>query len=151
MREHTEELVGVVETHSIGAGDGVGLRKRLISIVVEGLDNIRLHAPEAERSSGFAAVFDEGTGYRLFFGNAMPLATAALLHHRSGLLNEMDEVDLREHFMKLLALDGRTANGGAGLGLITMARKCARPMVAHCLPKDERMAYFALELRLVRV
>jgi hypothetical protein len=62
----------------------------------------------------------------------------------------MDEGDLRVHYMKLLANDGRTERGGAGLGLLTMARKSARPMVARTLPRDDDSAYFALELAVLR-
>jgi hypothetical protein len=149
-RDGTGAIVAQVEMHSIAMGDGMGLRKRLIGIVLEGLDNIRMHTPAEESGTGFAGLFDEGDGYRLIIGNAMPLATAELLAHRTGILNEMDDTDLREQFMKLLALDARTVNGGAGLGLITMARRCARPMVAHRLPKDDRTVYFALELRVPR-
>ena len=75
---------------------------------------------------------------------------ARLLTHRVGILNEMDEGDLRQHYMKLLANDGRTERGGAGLGLLTMARKSARPMVVRTLPRDGDSAYFALELAVLR-
>ncbi|HMC97292.1 MAG TPA: DUF6272 family protein, partial [Flavobacteriales bacterium] len=88
--------------------------------------------------------------YRLLMGNALPLATAALLTHRVGVLNEMDEVDLREYYRRLLANEARTERGGAGLGLLTMARKCTRPMVARTLPRDSGSAYFALELAVLR-
>ena len=94
-----------------------------------------------------AFLVDKGDGYRLFLGNALPVAAAALLVHRVSVLNEMD---LKEHFLKLLANDGRTDRGGAGLGLITMARKSAKPMLVRSIRRDANTAYMALELAVLR-
>ncbi|MBK7384976.1 MAG: hypothetical protein IPI81_16815 [Flavobacteriales bacterium] len=143
-------LLGAAEEASIRAGDGVGMRKRLFNILVEGLENVLRHTTQDKRSTAFAVLLDTDEGYRLLLGNALPVATAALLTQRVAILNEMDEADLREHFLKFLANDARTDQGGAGLGLITMARKSARPMVAHVLPCDEFTAYFALEVAMLR-
>ena len=143
-------LLAKAEEASLAAGDGVGLRKRLFNVLVEGLENMQRHAIEPHRESGIAVLVDRGDGYRLLLGNALPVASAALLVHRVGVLNEMEEVDLKEHFLKLLANDGRTDRGGAGLGLITMARKSAKPMLVHSVPKDEHTAYFALEIAVLR-
>lgn len=145
-----ETLLAKAEEASIAARDAVALRKRLFNVLVEGLDNMRLHAGEDHRESAFAVLVDTPAGYRLLMGNALPVATAALLTHRVGILNEMDEADLREHYMRLLSNDSRTERGGAGLGLLTMARKSARPMVARTLPRDGGSAYFALELAVLR-
>ncbi|HRH38915.1 MAG TPA: DUF6272 family protein, partial [Flavobacteriales bacterium] len=133
-----EILLGKAEAHSVGTGDPVSLRKRLFNVLVEGLENLNRHVAESDRTSCSALLMDDGRSYRLVLGNAVPLAAAALLMHRVSVLNEMDDVDLKEHFMKLLASDGRTERGGAGLGLITMARKSARPMVSHSVVRDER-------------
>ena len=146
-----EDLLAAAETSSKQANDGVRIRKRLYNVLVEGLDNMHLHAEDHLRESSFALLVEEEGGYRSIMGNALPAATAALISHRVSVLNEMSETDLKEHFMKLLANDGRTENGGAGLGLVTMARKTARPIIAHLLPKDADTAYFALELNLPRI
>jgi len=150
--DHTvvETLLATAEEASLAARDAVALRKRLFNVLVEGLDNMRLHAGDDHRESAFAMLVDTPSGYRLLMGNALPVATAALLAHRVGILNEMDEADLREYYMKLLSNDARTERGGAGLGLLTMARKSARPMLARTLPRDVGSAYFALELAVLR-
>ncbi len=145
-----QALLDRAEQASLAVGDGVGLRKRLFNVLVEGLENMQRHTEGPHRESGVAVLVDRGDGYRLLLGNALPVASAALLVHRIGVLNEMEEVDLKEHFLMLLANDGRTDRGGAGLGLITMARKSAKPLLAHSLRKDDHTAYFALELAVLR-
>jgi hypothetical protein len=128
----------------------VTVRKRLFNVLVEGLENVHHHAVEGHRSSAFAVLVDTGDGYRLALGNSMPVARAALLTHRVEVLNSMDEADLKQHFMLMLGNDSRTERGGAGLGLLTMARKCHRPMVVRTFPMDQHSAYLVMEVAVLR-
>jgi hypothetical protein len=144
-----EGLLAVAEAHSLAAKLGVSARKRLFNVLVEGLENVRHHTPPELTETAFALLVLEEGGYRMFFGNAAPQATVALLSQRVEILNEMDEADLREHHLKLLANEGRTERGGAGLGLLTMARKSTGPIVTHAFPRDGDTAFVALEIALV--
>jgi len=141
-----QRLLGMAETASLSAGDPVPLRKRLFNVLVEGLENVHRHVAEEHLTTPWAVLVRVPDGYRISIGNAMPVAMAALLTYRVGILNEMDGTDLKEHYRLLLSNEARTERGGAGLGLLTMARKCALPMVARCYPMDERTSYLMLEL-----
>lgn len=145
-REEMERLVTLSETHSLVSSVGVSTRKRLVNLLVEGLENIRHHTPGDLAATAFALLVFESGAYRLVFGNAAPQVTVTSLSHRIGILNEMDEADLREYHLKLLANEGRTERGGAGLGLLTMARKSSGPIVTHAFPRDGETAFLALEL-----
>lgn len=138
------------EAYSIESADSVVLRKRLFNVMVEGLDNLTLHTEPAERMSCFATLLDVGSGYRLFLGNTVPVTTAEMLARRVQLLSEMSDADLKEHFLMLLANDGRTERGGAGLGLVTMARKSGNSLTAHVLPLDAGHARLVMEMVLNR-
>ncbi len=140
-----EELLTTAETASFKTMDSVSLRKRMFSLLVEGLENIQRHTPPALAPTGFALLLREGPAYRCCLGNALPLASAAQLSHRVEMLNAMDEADLREYYLKILANEARTERGGAGLGLLTMARRGSRPMLAHSIPRDAFSEYLALE------
>lgn len=144
---HIEELLAISEAESIALADGVSTRKRMMNVLVEGLENIRRHALQTHRDAGFALLVRTVTGYTITFGNAVPLATAALLTHRIGILNEMDDTDLKEHYLKLLANSARSDQGGAGLGLLTMARKCKRPILVRTTKLCAQSALLTLELR----
>lgn len=145
-RHGMERLIEISEAHCIGSAVGVATRKRLLNLLVEGLENIRNHTPGDLAHTAFALLLFEPNGYRLFFGNAAPQVIIAALSHRIDILNEMDEADLREHHLKLLANEGRTERGGAGLGLLTMARKSTGPIITHAVPRDAMTAFLALEL-----
>ncbi len=148
--EDIEGMVRRVEAHSLASSDGVVARKRLLNVLVESLENIRVHADPELAHTSFALLLAEPGAYRLIAGNALPAATAELLLHRTDVINQMTEADMKEHFLRLLSSEGRTERGGAGLGLITIARKSAKPVLAHSIPRDEESRYLLLEVRVLR-
>lgn len=140
-----ESLIRRMEEHSLSSSDPLTMRKRLFNALCEGIDNLALHTePESQRSC-FAVLLRDEDAYRLFLGNHVPSSTAQMLLHRIEVLDAMSEADLRECFLKLLANDGRTNRGGAGLGLLTMARKSSR-MRAHTSTMTASHAQMIIEL-----
>jgi hypothetical protein len=145
-----ESMVRRAEEFSIGANDGVVVRKRLLNVLVEALENVRLHVEADLASTAFALLLSDAECYRLVVGNAVPSATAELLLNRVEVINGMTEADMKEHYLKLLSSDGRTQRGGAGLGLITLARKGARPINALSHPRDGATRFLILDVRVLR-
>lgn len=141
-----ERAEGLSHAH----GDPIVLRKRLMNVLVEVVDNLSRHALGILGNASFALLVRDAAGYRMATGNAVPFATGMLLAHRVEVLNLMGKEDLKEHYMRLLASDARSSNGGAGLGLLTMARKCAAPLVVHNDTLGPFTSYFTLELRVGR-
>jgi hypothetical protein len=148
--EIQQALLAAAESHCMAMNDPVALRKRLLALLVEGSENLLRHTQPQLVSHAFMCLVASAEGYRMVMGNPAPRAVAEFMRHRIGILNEMDEAALKEQYLALLANTQRTALGGAGLGLFTMARKCARPMCFHTGPFDEAHVYAALELRLER-
>jgi hypothetical protein len=145
--QRIQDLLALSEEASVALDEGVSTRKRMMNVLVEGLENIHRHALQSHRDAGFALLVRTSMGYTITFGNAVPLAMAALLTHRVGILNEMDDTDLKEHYLKLLANSARSDQGGAGLGLLTMARKCKRPIHVRTTKLCPQSALLTLELR----
>lgn len=145
--EQVERLVGEAEHSSLAHEDGVAPRKRMMNVLVEALENVHHHSLASHREAAFALLVRDTKGFRLAFGNAVPLAMAALITHRVGILNEMDEADLKEHYLKLLSNSARSEHGGAGLGLLTMARKSTKPIVVRTAKMCPEAAFLTMELR----
>ncbi|MFT3886135.1 MAG: DUF6272 family protein [Flavobacteriales bacterium] len=145
--DRVTRLLGDADAAALHAGAPTPARKRLVNVLMEALENVCHHGTAQQRERSFALLVRDRSGFRFELGNAVPLVTATLLTHRVNILNEMDEADLKEHYLKLLSNDNRSAHGGAGLGLLTMARKSKRPLSARSLPLDEHTALFALGLR----
>jgi hypothetical protein len=143
-----QDLLAQAEASSLAAEEGVSQRKRMMNVLVEGLENIHRHVVDPHHQAGFAVLVRSQAGYHMAFGNPVPVATAALLTHRIGIINEMDEVDLKEHYLNLLSNSARSNHGGAGLGLLTMARRSTRPMHVNTIRLTGQAAMLILELRL---
>jgi hypothetical protein len=124
----TAALVREAEAFSQAMDDPISLRKRLINVMLEAVDNVGKHALGIQGDATYVLLLRDAQGYLLTTGNAVPMATATLLEHRMALLNGMDREDLREHYLKVLANSSRSDHGGAGLGLLTLARRCTRPI-----------------------
>lgn len=144
-----EHSIGVAEAFSLARQDHKGLRKRLVNVLVEALENLSKHVAEGDRDTTFARLERSSLGYRLVLGNALPIAVAAVLLNRVEILNDMDEADLKEHYLNLLKNDGRTASGGAGLGLVTLARKSGRSLKASSYPINEMQCLLVMEVHIV--
>ncbi len=145
-----ERFVQHAEAWSLEAADGVVTRKRLLNVLVEALENLRTHTDPALAHTSFAVLKADEQAYTLLVGNAMPSASAAVVSHRIEVLNAMSEPDLKQHYLLLLGNTGRTDRGGAGLGLITIARKSARPLNVTSRVRDEATRYLILEARILR-
>lgn len=144
------ELLRKVEGSSLSAEEGQMVRKRLVNIMMEALDNMHRHALAILRDASFALLVRDPKGYVLTTGNAVPAATAILLAHRVEILNAMDPSDLKEHFLKIFKNEARSANGGAGLGLLTIARKSAAPIVTRASSLGPFTSFLTFEVRVDR-
>lgn len=139
-------MLAVAEEHSLVHGAALGMRKRMLQVVVEAVDNLQRHAMGAMGEADFALLVHDRHGYRLATGNAVPCSTGAVLMNRVEILNLMGPEDVKGHYMRVLAMNARTANGGAGLGLFTLARK-GSALSASCASLGPFTSYFTLEVR----
>lgn len=145
-----ERLLARAERWCMEDGAPVGVRKRLFNVLVEALENLHHHALDEHRSGTWAALLRTADAYIVLIGNPVPQTTALLLQNRIDILNDMDEETLKQHYLTLLANEGRTERGGAGLGLLTMARKSQRPIGLVTEVVDEGTARVVMELLVPR-
>lgn len=146
LHEDVERLLVAAEQWSLAKEDPKILRKRLVNVLMEALENLSRHVDPAYRGTILARLTRTSDRYSLVIGNAVPVTMAAVLLNRMEILGKMSPEELRSHNIILLQSEGRTTNGGAGLGLVTMARKCNGRIAAHTTPINEHSALFLLEL-----
>lgn len=145
-----EQLLARAERWSMEDGVPVGVRKRLFNVLVEALENLHHHALDMHRSGTWAGLLRKDDAYIVLIGNPVPQTTALVLQNRIDILNDMDEETLKQHYLALLSNEGRTERGGAGLGLLTMARKSQRPIGLVTEVVDEGTARVVMELLVPR-
>lgn len=99
--------------------------KGFFLILVELLQNVSRHNIEAKGfKDGIFMITEAGDGeYWTSVGNVVDKQTKDLLTERIDSLNAMDAMDLKKAYKKTLREGSFSDKGGAGLGLIEIARK----------------------------
>ena len=146
-----EELGQAVRSH-LEAEDG---RKNamtdVFSVFIEATQNVSNYArsepwTEAERArvqSGVLVIGRQEDQYRIRCGNYIRPADTGPLLARLDALAALDAAELKALFKARLRAEP-PAGGGAGLGLIRMARTASRPLAYEVAPSEDGLAFFSL-------
>jgi len=99
--------------------------KKLFSIVIEGLQNIRLHGEHDDEGQKLAAFlcWQSGEKYFISFSNLMDQGDKEKISTIVSSINEKEKMELKQHYISVMNNGIMSKAGGAGLGLITMAMK----------------------------
>jgi hypothetical protein len=127
--QFSHDLVNIiaegVETVLITNNVNKALTKRMFSILIEGLQNIRIHGGVDLQNNqvGHVIVFRTDEKYNVSFGSyATDEDKEYLTTHLSDLNSKpLDEV--KDFYLRVLSNGFRSSKGGAGLGFVTIALK----------------------------
>ena len=135
-----------VEESMFEAGDKKGTIKRMFSILVEGLQNIRLHGEKDQdgNQASFIVIAYDDDVYDITTGNLVLNENVEKLNVRLEQINALDERTLKEHYMETLTNGIISNKGGAGLGFITMAMKSKNPLNYKFEQVNETLSCFTL-------
>jgi len=123
----------------------------VFSVYVEMTQNIRHYAiahgyGESEGSAIVVVARDEEGHYRFQAGNLVEKADGEILLTRVSQLASMDKTELKAVYKAQLRQPREDhATSGAGLGLIDMARRSARPLAANLSHADNERVFFSLQ------
>ena len=128
-------------------------RKRVFNVVMECLQNLYHHNKEQrtasstpERPKGVVLIAQSPNGYSVITGNAMAQEEVESLKTHLDRINDLDAEQLR-HLYKDTLDDGRFSRaGGAGLGIIDMARKSGSKLEYGFVPLDDENTFFSLNV-----
>jgi len=122
----------------------------IFSVYIEMTQNIRRYAdqhPGLEGASSAAIVVSrENDHYVIGAGNVVTRGDGMTLQERVTSLAAMDRPALKALFKAQLRQPREDLNGSAGLGLIDMARKAARPLTASVRDIDAMRSFFSLRV-----
>ena len=114
-----------VEEMLISANEKKSLIKRVFSIMIEGLQNIRFHgeADDFGKYYGLFFIAKNEEKIVIYFGSLVRDGVHLALNERLQKLNDLSDGDVKEHYLSILS-DGKiSTEGNAGLGFITMRMK----------------------------
>jgi hypothetical protein len=150
----TEKIVSLSEYNIKNRAELKKMRKKLSFIMVESFQNIIRHAPEVSENE------DSGKPSSIFFVrnikntyfitsiNLIDNVKAQILSGKLNHINSLDSEELKTLFIEILSDDNLSDKGGAGLGLIEMARKSGNNISYDFLKVSKEFSYCYLTFRL---
>jgi len=141
-----------VEEMMIDTGDKKGTVKRMFSILVEGLQNIRLHGEKDVdgNQASFLIIAQDENEYLITLANLVFNSNKDAILDRLGEINSYDEKQVKALYMEVLTNGIISNKGGAGLGFITMAMKSKNKLNFSVQEIDESLSCFSLEIKINR-
>jgi hypothetical protein len=120
-------------------------RKRLFMFVLESLQNVSRHSDHHEHAGMSLVVYSKtDTGYTVATGNVLPADNVDELKERLDEINKLHPDEIRDAYRRMLSSAEFSEKGGAGLGLMEMAKKTGNKLDYAFFPMDKEFAYFVL-------
>jgi hypothetical protein len=120
-------------------------RKRLFMFVLENLQNITRHGvTKSEEITSLVVYNKTADGYTVSTGNALRKNEVKSLRSNLEKINSLEPDKIREVYRAMLQDSNIGSKGGAGLGLMEMARKTGNKLDFDFLPINDKYSYFIL-------
>jgi hypothetical protein len=143
--ENSVPLLTLLEKEMENSEFGFMGRKRLFMFVLESLQNVMKHATATQHGNMSLVVYSKADpGYTVTTGNVLPNENIDELRTRLVEINKLDTNGLRNLYRQILVSAEMSSKGGAGLGLIEMAKKTGNRLDYDFVPVDKEYSYFVL-------
>ncbi len=147
----TEKISALMDKHFEVNNIPSERRKKFFLIMVECVQNVFHHQlkPEHEGQpfeSGIIVSNDENSNYRIVSGNYIVNTSTKALGEKIDKMNAMSAEQLRAFYQESLSVAELSEKGGAGLGILDMARKSKMPLEYEFVPIDEHYSFFILAI-----
>jgi hypothetical protein len=143
--ENSIPLLTLLEKEMEDSEFGFVGRKRLFMFVLESLQNVQRHGTGDSYADMSMVVYSKSdNGYTVTTGNVVRSADAITLKEKLEQINRLDPKALRELYRQMLNISELSIKGGAGLGLIEMAKTTGNKLDYDFIRIDKDYAYFIL-------
>lgn len=138
-------LIMLIEREMENAEYGLVGRKRLFMFLVESLQNVAKHSDPPEMTDMSLVIYSKADrGYTVTTGNVISTSSVEDLKRRLETINKLDPEEIRDVYRQMLSNSSLSSKGGAGLGLIEMAKKTGNKLDFDFLKLNDKSSYFIL-------
>ena len=154
--EFSQDLVNSitnnVEETMFAANDKKGTVKKMFSILVEGLQNIRLHGMRDDEGNQFSflIIAQDEKEYLVTFGNMVMNSVWPHIEEKIKKVNQLTDEEVKHLYMQVLTDGVISSKGGAGLGFITMAMKSKNKLNYKIAQINDQLSCFSVEVKIDR-
>lgn len=144
-------LLKITEDKLSGFERKRALKKKVYTIVVEVLQNIYHHFDPGllkESFDSIAFVIGKGQeGYSIIAGNYASQDTIGFLTGRIDEINTLSAEEIKQRYREQLDCEGFTDKGGAGLGILYIARKSGERIEYEISQNGQEVPFFSLKIK----
>lgn len=156
----TEDLLAyvlqIMESNMSGSNHTTQTKKRVYSILIECIQNLYYHnelreeisALDRNHSAALIVVTRREDKFEIKTGNYILNERAEQLAKRITYINQLSRIELRNLYREVLTNGEVSLKGGAGLGLIDIARKSRNKLECHFQPMNSEFSFFSLNIRI---
>ncbi len=140
--------MALTETNIERTEESTKIKKRIYLIMVEGLQNITRHQDAIIETDETAAIFimqKKGDFYFITTGNIIPNIRISNLESQIKKVNSLEGDELKKYYREILTQGKISDKGGAGLGLIEMARKSGSKLKYRFRKLNNQESFFYLQ------
>ncbi|MEA3450768.1 MAG: SiaB family protein kinase [Bacteroidota bacterium] len=145
----TDGILSLSEVNFDEQKDSLKIRKRVFFILVEGLQNITRHQDviktDNDYNEGFLVLQKKNNAFRITTGNLIKNNTIQYLTEILEKVNSLTKNELKEYYRKILNNQAFSEKGGAGLGLIEIARKSGNKILFDFQKVSKDHSYFYMQ------
>ena len=143
--DNSVPLLMLLEKEMKNAEFGFVGRKRLFMFVLESLQNVSRHSNRSEHASMSLVIYSKtGSGYTVTTGNVLSTSSINDLKVKLDEINNLETKEIRNVYRQMLSTAEFSNKGGAGLGLIEMAKKTGNKLDYDFVTLDNEYSYFIL-------
>jgi hypothetical protein len=144
----TANLLALTETNLDKAEDTHKLKKKIYFVMVECLQNITKHQDKIKDTLGdesaILVIQKKKNNYYITTGNIIDNVNVPRLREQLEKVNSLSPEELKVYYQEMLINGEISSKGGAGLGLIAMARKTGNKLIFDFQKVNDKISYFYL-------
>lgn len=139
----TENLIDLAEADTDGSGLGKS-KKKVSFLMAESFQNIVRHGlrdKEEKKIPGSFGITNREGEIHIFSANHITNKQGEDIKEKLSNVNELNPDELKIYYRRILSDGEFSEKGGAGLGLIEMARKSGKPLQYSMRPLGEKVEF----------
>jgi hypothetical protein len=150
--EITDKIINLSEYNISLQQDQPKMSNKVSFLMAECFQNIVRHGETVEgklkSKSGLFITRHVGNSYYITSANLIDNSNIEYLSKKLDQINKLDKDQLKQLYMDILENEGLSSKGGAGLGLVEMARKSGQKLEFYFNRIDDHFSHFYLQIRL---
>lgn len=154
-QETTKTILTMAERSLQSAEEEPAVKRKVFNVMVELLQNIARHReeqlpPGAGSNNAIFLIGKEPNGYSLMSGNPVHKDRVSALRENLTRVNGLDREGLKGLYRDIIQSTPLSEKGGAGLGLVDMARKSGEKLWFDFPAMNDAYCFFCLKVEVSR-